>query len=355
MYTCQVITLFFLGTVSNLRQLYRRQTDLAYKALGDEEDANGNIPHKPAPKKNEKGGRGYDHGSDEDDGQSIVWSEFSFGKPNEKLQTRKTSRQETKEPEKKIEKNPLGHLFAGSERATSPTPDYGTESSGGMPSPPRMTSQGTLINFNRNKEPSPPPTPPVVTSTPLVSGPGRYSRQASQDSHHSDRSQSSYGATSRKTPSPPPPMFPPPSPPRSQPYRSPSPPQATTYKPPSPPQPPRAPSPARSTVSSSRSMSPVRGPYGIYGGQTPDITLQDRRPSDTSTPLRTLNRNNSADNDEYVSTITRQSKLIFTLCKIFQSKFINIQTAKGSNFTNILLFWIINALFTLSILWFLTE
>ena len=113
------------GTVNNLRQLYRRQSEMAYKALGDQDD-NGNYPMTPS---NMATNRSKNSAPDTDDDglleTNIVWSEFSFGKPDEKLQDKSSAgRKQSLQEERKVEKNPLEYLFGGpqktTERAKSP-------------------------------------------------------------------------------------------------------------------------------------------------------------------------------------------------------------------------------------------
>ena len=295
------------GSVNTLRQLYKRQTEMAYKALGDQDD-NGNYPYTATQKSKKSAADSDEEGPLE---SNIVWSEFSFGKPDEKLQDKPARKVSRQEEDRKVDKNPFGYLFGNQpERATSPKPDYSTTDSAppppppppsgsmGVPPPPRFNSQGTLINYGKKDSP-----------------PQSVGRQNSQSSH--DSSQRGRSPSPRR----------PPSPPRAPP--------APLYKPPSPvvrnPPSPAQPSPPRTL----RSVSPVRGPYGLYGVQNEGAP--ERRPSETMTSTPRTHRQTSED-DVYVSWIFISSLLLKCMnCpKLFEtpdSKYIDVASLLTVNNT----------------------
>ncbi len=165
------------GTVNNLRQLYRRQTDLAMKAIvSDMNDENdNNVGYNDRGIESNSNDDNYDDDIVPSSTSSMVWSEFSFGKPPESSRSKSQNQPKLEPDNPEIEApihNPLGHLFQ------SPSESHGNigQPSLGRPPPDHIRRRSSPERFGRQRSLSPPASP---VSPPLPTPP--YDGETSYD------------------------------------------------------------------------------------------------------------------------------------------------------------------------------
>ena len=135
--------------VSNLRQLYRRQSELAVKPLATNRSQ---PPRSPSPPQYNY--QQSDQQSDaSDEAPSIVWTEFSLGKPPEKGPPR--NRQQASESDDM----PWGAPPIGNKRPSSPLPPVPPDRPVSPGVPPSLSPQFFTPPPGMRRPQSPPPAP----------------------------------------------------------------------------------------------------------------------------------------------------------------------------------------------------